>query len=48
MENLEESLKIQRHHRVQHTIPVKDSLTNGLGIEKSIFFVSQCNSEGTG
>ena len=42
MEKLEQSLKIQRHHRVQHTIPVQDSLTIGIDIGKGIFFVGQC------
>ena len=37
MEKLEQSLKIKRHHRVQHTIRVQDSLTIRLSIEKSAF-----------
>ena len=43
IEVLEQSLQIKGHHRVQHTIPVHDSLKIGKGIEKkSFFFVGQC------
>ena len=40
MEKREQSLKKQTHHRLQHTTPVHNLLTSGMGIEKKGFFLA--------